>query len=126
MRRFNAALMVPLIAVAVMAARETHAHADKDHSSTLVHTHLAETGLHFESEHGGLQLETANDHSLASYLDYLQLTNAGKLVVLSVAVQTLVAFFDGRESVLALLRSENSRAHAPPAHVIRSLRSPPA
>jgi hypothetical protein len=118
--------MVPLIVLAVMAARETHAHADRDHSSTVVHTHLAEAALHFEAAHEELQLEPSNDHSSASYLDGLQLTNMGKVVVPNLAVQTLAAFVDGRKSALACMRSENAWAHAPPSLTSLSLRSPPS
>jgi hypothetical protein len=118
--------MVSLIVLAVMAARETHAHADRDHASTLVHTHLAEAAPHFEAEHAGLRIETVNDHSSASYFGGLQLTNAGKSIVPSLTIETSAVFFDGRKSVLARMRSENAWAHAPPSLTLRSLRSPPS
>jgi hypothetical protein len=127
MRRFSAALLVPLVLVAVMAARETHAHSRADHAGTVVvHTHIAEAALHLEADHQGLQLEPAKDHTLASYLDCLQLTKTGKHVARALAVPSASAVLPGRESVVALFHSENAWAHAPPSLTSRSPRSPPS
>lgn len=113
-----------LVLVAVSAARETHAHSRGDNAGTVVHAHLVE-GARLGQNQTSSQIFSHDDHDRASYLNCLQLTNTSKVLVPDGAAQTTVSHSIG-EPWVALVRSENSRAHAPPGQVIRSLRSPPA
>ncbi len=124
MRRLTAAVLVPLFLLAVAAARETHAHSRGDNAGTVVHAHLVEAA-HLDHAQTSSQISSHDDHGRASYLNSLQLTNTSKVLIPDGATQTAVSYSIG-EPWVALVRSENSRAHAPPGQVIRSLRSPPA